>query len=280
MDNFPLGEKWVETENGRIFYYTDAPFAGRPTVVFIHGLSSNHTTWTNIIGVLHAQRFNSIAIDLRGHGLSDKRKTKPLYQFSVFSDDLRQILKAERVSRAVIVGYSFGGYVALDFAVRFPELTDGLVLITTNYVNPFVYKGIGFLTPIGYGFLQLLSFLLLWQKKKQYSYYEHGKGRGYWHSVWMGWNTMPLSVNFWMLSQVGKLDFRKTVGTIQAPTLIVRAKHDPFLSQAEAEDMARAMPNAKIIVSNHENHFLASESQSEITGIISDFLRHHENSNI
>lgn len=280
MDNFPLREKWIETENGKVFYYTNTPFTGRPTVVFVHGLSSNHTTWTNITKALHAQNFNSIAVDLRGHGLSDKRKTRSLYQFSVFSDDLYQILKAERVNRAVLVGYSFGGYVALDFAVRHSELVDGLILISANYVNPLVYKGIGFLTPICYGFLQLLSFLLLWQKKKRYSYYEHGKGRGYWHSVWMGLNTMPLSVNFWMLSQVGKLDFRKTVGTIQAQTLIIRAKHDPFLSRAEAEDMARAMPNAKIIVSNHKNHFLASQSQDEVSKIILDFLHDHENSNL
>ncbi len=273
METSNLKEKWINTGSGKIFYFVDEIFPNRPFVIFIHGLSSNYTTWLQTIALIHEHKFNSLAIELRGHGLSDKSKIKSLYKISVMSDDLNQIIEKEKIDKGFIVGYSYGGPIAIDYAIKHPEFLLGLVLISSNYVSPFFYKKLDFLTPIAYGFLNLLAFLLLWQKRKKYYYKKHEEFRGYWHSVWIGLNTMPLSINFWMLSQMFKIDFRKSIKNIHAPTLIIRARKDTFLSKAEAEGMAQAIPNAEIITPKHINHFMAWRSRDETAEVILNFLK-------
>jgi len=274
--NSYLKEKSIQTENGEIFYYSDMAFQNKLTVVFLHGLSSNHTTWINAIETLHKNGYNSIALDLRGHGHSDKNKIKSLYKIPVFTDDLNRIVKNENINRFFLVGYSFGGAIAIDYAIKYSNSILGLVLISANHVNPLEYKKIKFLTPIGYAILNFFAFLLLWQKRKKYYYFQQGESGGYWHSVWVGLNTMPLSINFWMLSQMGGLNFRENIANIKAPTIIIRANDDPFLSAAEAEEMSKAILNARIIIPKHSSHFLASHAQEEVAQIILEFLKHYE----
>lgn len=275
MESPNLKEKNIETESGEIFYYKDEPSPGKPFVVFLHGLSANHTTWLEVIKILHGNKYNSLALDLRGHGSSSKTRKRSLYKLPVFTDDLKSIIDAENIKRFFLVGYSFGGSIVIDYAIKYPDSLLGLVLASANHTNPLEHKGIKFLTPLGYGFLNLLAFLLLWQKRKKYYYYKQGESRGYWHSVWIGLNTMPLSVNFWMLAQMGRLDFKKTIANIKAPTLIIRAQNDPFLSAAEAREMIKAIPNVEIVIPKHPSHFLASRAQEEIAQIILAFIKNH-----
>lgn len=275
MESPNLEERHINTKSGKISYYKDEPSPGKPFVVFLHGLSANHTTWLLVIKILHENGYNSLALDLRGHGSSDKTRKRSLYKLPVFTDDLKRIIEIERIKKFFLVGYSFGGSIAIDYAIKYPDSLLGLILISANHTNPLRYKGIEFLTPLGYGFLNLLAFLLLWQKRKKYYYYKQGESRDYWHSVWIGLNTMPLAVNFWMLAEMGRLDFKKTIANIKAPTLIIRAQNDPFLSVAEARDIIKTIPKAEIVIPKHPSHFLASRAQEEIAQIILDFVKIH-----
>jgi pimeloyl-ACP methyl ester carboxylesterase len=221
---------------------------------------------------LEEKGYNSLAPDLRGHGFSDMQKEKKFYDWPVFSSDICQIAKKENLKNFLLAGYCFGGSVALDFAAAYPDFAKGLVLISTNHLNPLKYKKIGFLTPLAVGILDILSILFLWQKRKKYLYYQHGQSTGYWHSVWIGLNTMPLSVNFWMLAMMGRLDLTRKISCIKIPTLIIHAKRDPFVSAAEARDMKSAIPGSKEIVLDHPSHFIGSKRQDDITKEILKFL--------
>ena len=280
MNNKYLVEKFIDMGEGKIAYYLDNSFKGAKTIVFLHGLSSNHTTWINIIDKIHNAGYNSIALDIRGHGMSDKTKKRKLYNFDRFADDLNLILNKEEINKAYIAGYSFGGTMALKFALRHKDKVEGLILISVNHVNPFVNWKINFLTPIAYCFLNVLAFSLLWQRRKKYYYYVHGRSsKSYWDSTWFGINTMPLSINIWMMMQFGLLDMRDEIGKITAPVIIVRAQQDPFVTEKEALEMNRSMRNSKIITAKHDSHFLATRAQDEISEIILDFIK-NENSNI
>lgn len=267
-----LQKKKFDTGRGDVFWFENKKFRDRPTVVFLHGLSSNHTTWIKVMRELDRAGYNSLAPDLRGHGLSDMTKKKENYNWPTFSQDLFQYLEKENLKNFILVGYCFGGSIALDFSASHPDLARGLVLISTNHVNPLRYKKIDFLTPLAVGFLNVLSLLLIWQKRKKYHYYRHGEQGGYWQSVWEGLNTMPVSVNFWMLSMMGKLNLAGKIGKIKIPTLIIRAKRDPFVSAAETRDIVRAIPDSQEIVLDHPSHFIGSKRQDDILKEILIFL--------
>lgn len=272
MTNFSLQQKYLQTANGKICYFLNKEFESRPTVVFLHGLSSNHTTWLANAEVLNKLKFNCLLPDLRGHGHSDKTKKRSLYKIPVFTDDLKKIIETENLSKIILVGYSYGGFIAMDYAIKYPESTNALILISANHVNPFKYKKIDFLTMPAYWFLSFLAWLLLWQKKKSY-YYDQATAKGYWQSTFSGFTTMPLSVNLWMLSEIANIDFSKDIRKINCPTLMIRSQADPFLSSTEITNMAREIKSSKIAVLNEPSHFLASRHQEKILELIINFLR-------
>jgi pimeloyl-ACP methyl ester carboxylesterase len=268
-----LEEKWLQTANGRICYFANNSFTGRPTIVFLHGLSSNHTTWLRAEPVLKELKVNYLMPDLRGHGYSDKTKRRSLYRYSVFTEDLKKIIQKENLSKVILVGYSFGGFIALDYAIKYPSSLAALVLISANHVNPFIYRKINFLTWPTYYLISFLALLFFWQRRKKYHYFNQETERGYWSSTFKGFTTMPVSINLWMLSETANLDFRQGIEKISCPTLIVKSSKDPFLSAREAEDMHRKIKDSEVFILDSPTHFLASRYGEEVVGSIINFLK-------
>ncbi|HCX28026.1 MAG: hypothetical protein AUJ39_01575 [Parcubacteria group bacterium CG1_02_42_13] len=278
MTDFHLPKKSIDTQNGKIFYWLGNSFPGRPFVILLHGLSSNHTTWLSTINVLHANHYNSLAPDLRGHGFSDKTKQRDLYALNVFSRDLQEILVAEQIKNFVLIGYSFGGQVAVDFTARYQGCAKGLILISTNIAPPLKYLKLNFFTSIVVAGLNFLAMLLFWQKRRNYHYYEHGRAVGYWDSVWDGLRTMPLAVNLWLLAQAFKADLRNAIKQIKIPATLFYGQNDAYIAKKEINDTAKALPQAQLIISKNQGHFIGTNSQAETARIILNFLKNCENS--
>ncbi len=265
--------KFVETKKGRIYYFLDAREPARPTVVFLHGLSANHTTWAAAFEKFRELKLNCLAPDLRGHGLSDKTKKRPLYRLPVFADDIDAILKKEGLENVILVGYSFGGYIALQYALSHSQSVAALILVSANHVSPLNYAGLGFLNSIVYALINGLAWLLFWQKRRNYYYFDQATASGYWQTTFRGLITMPLTINFWMLSEAFKLNFSRALGNIKCPTLILRGHHDAFLSQREALDMSAMLKDSRLVVPENSSHYLASDHYKKTTEAIINFLK-------
>ncbi|WP_406055074.1 alpha/beta hydrolase [Streptomyces sp. NBC_01077] len=95
-----------------------------PPVVLVHGRTENSTTWTRIAAEL-ATEHRVYAVDLRGHGLSDRPGH---YGFDIFRDELGGFLKALGLNGATVVAHSMGAAAAYLLAQREPELIGRLVL--------------------------------------------------------------------------------------------------------------------------------------------------------
>ncbi|MGW8363489.1 alpha/beta fold hydrolase [Streptomyces wedmorensis] len=95
-----------------------------PPVVLVHGRGENRTTWTEIAADLAADH-RVYALDLRGHGLSDRPGR---YGFDAFRDELGGFLRALGLTGATVVAHSMGAGAALLLAQREPGLIGRLVL--------------------------------------------------------------------------------------------------------------------------------------------------------
>lgn len=109
--------------------------ASRPAVVFLHGLvMDNLSSWYFTVANAAAPRADVILYDLRGHGRSERPAAG--YGVADMVADLQALLAALAVDRRVIlVGNSFGGLLALAFAVADPERVAGLVLVDAHLAD-------------------------------------------------------------------------------------------------------------------------------------------------
>lgn len=103
-----------------------------PAVLLIHGVGASSAHWEDCFAAL-ARRHTVIAPDLLGHGHSAKPRAD--YSVAAYANGLRDLLGVLGIERVTLVGHSFGGGVAMQFAYQFPERVDRLVLISTGGVG-------------------------------------------------------------------------------------------------------------------------------------------------
>jgi pimeloyl-ACP methyl ester carboxylesterase len=103
--------------------------AGR-AVAFVHGLTLDHRMWDDQAPDF-AQQYRVPSYDLRGFGASAPEVGEPY----THAGDLRALLNHLGITRAAVVGLSMGGWVALEFALTYPEALDALVLVDSSLRN-------------------------------------------------------------------------------------------------------------------------------------------------
>jgi pimeloyl-ACP methyl ester carboxylesterase len=115
----------VVAVNGNSFYYRDWGGSGQ-AVVLLHGLASNCRIWDLVAPILSRQLW-TLALDQRGHGRSFKPDTG--YDFATVVSDLDGFMSAVGIENPVLVGHSWGGDVALEYAVANPGKVKGLCFV-------------------------------------------------------------------------------------------------------------------------------------------------------
>jgi len=98
-------------------------------IVLIHGFLENQTMWQDLAPEL-CQKYRVITLDLLGHGESDCLGY--VHSMEENADVVQAVLSKLRIRKAVFVGHSMGGYVALAFAELYPEKIRGLVLLNST----------------------------------------------------------------------------------------------------------------------------------------------------
>lgn len=107
--------------------------AGRPGVLFLHGYKQSYLSWSAQFGTDLAQRCHLVAYDLRGQGNSGQPWQASAYENSrPWAEDMAAVIKASGLVKPLVVAWSFGGNVAMDFLRLHPEVPiAGLVLVSS-----------------------------------------------------------------------------------------------------------------------------------------------------
>jgi pimeloyl-ACP methyl ester carboxylesterase len=99
---------------------------GDCAIVLLHGYLESLDVWDDFTGLL-APHARVVAIDLPGHGISEVKGE--VHTMSFLAGVVRGAMQVLGVDKALIVGHSMGGYVALEFIHRYPEAATGIVLL-------------------------------------------------------------------------------------------------------------------------------------------------------
>ncbi|SHG11661.1 Pimeloyl-ACP methyl ester carboxylesterase [Jatrophihabitans endophyticus] len=116
--------------DGHTIALTEAGPADAPVIVLLHGLASDSGTWDRAVGPLAAHGLHVYAVDLLGHGASDKPRHG--YLLDDFAASLRDLFRVLGIASATVCGHSLGGAVAVHFCSQHPDLVDRLVLVSAG----------------------------------------------------------------------------------------------------------------------------------------------------
>lgn len=115
--------------NGSKVYY-EMYGAGDP-IVLLHGAYMTiNSNWSELIPVLSKTR-KVIALELDGHGHTPLSQRS--YSYQTLASDVAEVLKHLKIDSADILGFSYGGTVAYQFAIEHPAMTKKLIIISSTY---------------------------------------------------------------------------------------------------------------------------------------------------
>jgi pimeloyl-ACP methyl ester carboxylesterase len=111
--------------------------AGQP-ILFIHGFSQSGLCWRRQFAGSLAEEFRLLAVDLRGHGESEKPQAMEHYaDAQLWADDIAAIIDTLKLKHPVLVGWSYGGFVIGDYLRAYGQARAGAI----NFVGAAVKSG-------------------------------------------------------------------------------------------------------------------------------------------
>lgn len=234
------GGQHIRADGASIYYQT---FGDGPPVLVLHGGLGYIEDMTFQIKALAKSHF-VIAVDSRGHGRSTGAKG-PL-SYSLMSDDMVKVLDALEINRVDVVGWSDGGIIGLDLAMRHPERVRRLVAISANY-NP---DGLGYTPTVEKVPRIALRYWLLAPDPAQWP--------DLYRKVFTMWRTQPQYT----------LD---DLGQIKAPTLVMAGEYD-LIKREHTDQLAKAIPGSHESIIPGATHSVPIEKPDIVNSKILNFL--------
>ncbi len=118
-------------EDLRIYY--ESIGSGKP-LLLLHGWGNDLQTMRSIASLVKQLGYNPISFDMPGFGLSDFPKSS--WGVSEYTGFIKKFLDTKGIHQVTLVAHSFGGRVAIKFAVNYPSMVDKLVLIDSAGIKP------------------------------------------------------------------------------------------------------------------------------------------------
>jgi pimeloyl-ACP methyl ester carboxylesterase len=254
------------TVNGILLSYTDEG-EGSP-LVFIHGFPLSRATWSRQIdGFQPTHRV--IAPDLRGLGQSEAQPgTNTMERYA---DDVHALLRQLETGPVVLAGHSMGGYVALAFARRHPELLRGLVLVATKAGADTPQAADGRRATAEKVELEGVDGVVDAMAPKMLAAGNRDAAMAEQVRAFME-PSKPEGVIGALLGMAERPDSTPSLGRIRVPTLVVTGAADTVIPPAESEALAKGIPGAELVIIPDAGHLVAFEKPEEFNQALRGWL--------
>jgi pimeloyl-ACP methyl ester carboxylesterase len=226
-----------------------AVFGQGDPVIFLHGGLANANYWGLQVPEI-ARHHQVIVMDSRGHGRStcDDRP----YGYDLMADDVIGLLDFLNIRRASVVGWSDGGILGLDLAIRYPDRLDKVFAFAANTDPSGVVDGVeknptfaAYIARAGHEYAALSA------TPKDYDAFVD--------AISKMWATQPN----WTAAQLA---------AIKTPTLVVDGDHDEAIKRPHTEQIAATIPGAGLLILPNTSHFSFLQDPAQFTWHIQHFL--------
>lgn len=266
------GKYFTSFDEVKIYYHKTVRDPDK-WLIFLHGFGGDLTAWQKERAYFTKQAISTIAMDLRGHGFSDRSNKKDFYKLENFAKDLNLLLETEKIKKPVLIGHCFGGMVTIYFQTMFPDKSKALILVDTSYKPPFI--GNNFVAKV---FLDKIINLLLKAvpdvKKAGHADFKKFTGTNDINFKRIFSDILHTSLrSYLMLSdQLISLDAKNLLDKIQVPTLIVEGTKDSIFPPDIAEYLHHRIKTSQLDLIEGANHILVINNPKELEESIKSFL--------
>ncbi|MGO9856255.1 MAG: alpha/beta fold hydrolase [Acidimicrobiales bacterium] len=284
-EHFPLA--YASLHGHRIGYRR----AGRgPTLLLLHGIAGSSRTWLPAMQLLQRD-FTVLAPDFLGHGESAKPPGD--YSLGNLAASMRDLLHLLEIERVTVIGQSYGGGVALQFAYQFPELCERLVLVdagglgrevswilrlatlpAAEYVMPVLFPSVA--REWGDSVLRFCRGLGLRNPRAE--------------EVWSAYRSLthPENRRAFVTTMRGVIDpggqsvsaMDRLYLAAHMPTLIVWGEKDSIIPVVHAYRVHEAIPNSQLRIMPGVGHFPHAEEPAQFVEILEEFVHGTEPSHL
>jgi pimeloyl-ACP methyl ester carboxylesterase len=233
--------------NGISIHY--ATYGRGSPVILLHGGLANSDYWGNQVRAL-APHHLVIVMDSRGHGRTT-RDARP-YGYDLMADDVIALMDGLKIRKADIVGWSDGGIIGLDLAMRYADRVGKIFAFGANTKTSGVIDGI--------------------EKNPTFAAYIERAGQEY-----RAYSATPKDDDAFV-EQISKMWADQPNWTdaqlkaIKSPVLIIDGDHDEGIKRDHTEYMAATIPGAGLLILPNASHFAFLQDPDLFNFAILNFL--------
>jgi pimeloyl-ACP methyl ester carboxylesterase len=229
----------------------------RPLILLVHGAGGSSRHWQPLLFRLNS-KIISLAVDLPGHGATSGTVPNSV---EIAADFLDAFLTALGIKQPICyVGQSLGGLIGLQFALKYPQRVERLVLMATAakiQLHPdFLASALSSewdLSTLRQSFAPQIP-----ESLKDLVLHEFQHTR-----------LSPDATDFMGLSQI---DLQKAIANIQIPTLILTGDDDVIISPRKGKQLQKQLPHAQLVNISGAGHYLQVEEPTKVAEEIQSFL--------
>lgn len=259
----------VQLRGARLYYETSG---GGDPLVLVPGFSNGLWIWFKQTEEL-ARRFRVVVFDPRGVARSEGRDEP--FTIADLADDVAGLLGALEIESAHVLGASFGGFVAQEFALKYRSRTRSLVLACTSY------GGSGHVSPPPETLAAIASTKGLNTEERARENLLLAFSPGYLAreaeeveriTRLRAENNVPEYVYMRQLQAAVGFDGSRRAAEIEAPTLVVTGDSDVIVPPQNSYNLAAAIPGAELRIVEGGSHTFFIERAEEFNAIVADFI--------
>ena len=228
----------------------------------MHGSGLSHIVWS-----LHEQfyitnGYNVLSVDLPGHGNSDGPAIESIEKISDWVSDLIKILKLNKIN---FLGHSQGCLVGIDFASRYPDLTEKLILVAGSYKLPVNQD----LLDLAYaGDEKAILLMMKWGYEGSKAFIGGNPVKKIINSTREIREILYVDLNACNNYKTGKESLEKII----CPTLCIFGDLDKMVPLKIGNKMAETIKNSEVKIINNCGHMIIFEKAFEMRKSVLEFI--------
>lgn len=280
---------FVEVNGARLYFDVegaglvpdDKQMQEKPALLLLHGgPGADHSIYKPTFSAL-SDVAQVIYLDHRGNGRSDACKPDT-WNLAQWGDDVKGFCDALSIEKPIVLGTSFGGYVAQSYATRYPEHPGKLILMSTAAKFDF---------EVVFSAFERVGGANARDVAKRYWMTPTSENRAEYRRVclplyratsdaapdWVSRAIIKDDVALWFNgpeNELGRMDFRSALGRIECPTLVMIGDRDPITPPEFSADIAESIPAEWVQLQTFEEcgHGIVGDDENSVLRTIREFI--------